>query len=67
MDDIGGMLFGLVAYAIIAMVMIWVPYALINLLRQKRSGKAHEIAAERYARGELSENEYRQIRSNLES
>ena len=67
MDDIGGMLFALGTMAIIVMVTIWVPYALINLLRQKRSGKAHEIAAERYARGELSEDEYRQMRSNLES
>ena len=67
MDDIGGMLFALGTMAIIVMVTIWVPYALINLLRQKRSGKAHEIAAERYARGELSEDEYRQMLSNLES
>ncbi len=67
MDDIGGMLFGLAMIAIIVMVTIWVPYALINLLRQRRSGKAHEIAAERYARGELSEDEYGQMQSNLES
>ena len=67
MDDIGGMLFALGTMAIIVMVTIWVPYALINLLRQKRSGKDHEIAAERYARGELSEDEYRQMLSNLES
>jgi putative membrane protein len=69
MDDFGsnfgGMLFALLVYSIVAMVMIWVPYALINLLRQRKQSSAREIVDERYARGELSEQEYQRIRDNL--
>jgi uncharacterized membrane protein len=67
MDDLGGFLIGLITLCLIAMVCIWVPYALISLLRTKRTPNAREIADERYARGELSEEEYRKVRVNLGS
>jgi uncharacterized membrane protein len=67
MDDLGGFLFAMATLSLIVMVCIWVPYALISLLRKRRAPSAREIADERYARGELSEEEHRRVRTNLNS
>jgi uncharacterized membrane protein len=65
MGDLGGFLLGLAGLIIIVLVALWVVYSLFTLDRSKRQPSAEDIVNERYARGEISEEEYRKKLSDL--
>ncbi|MEG6565418.1 SHOCT domain-containing protein [Thermoanaerobacterium saccharolyticum] len=66
----GGIVFGLIWMIIQVAIVVGAIYFIVSLFQNKkgsnRSSNALEILKERYARGEISEEEYKERKRNLE-